>query len=99
VVYSINKYYFYRSISVKQRDDMKKVLDFTHIINDVYLFNVEMQDVLHISRKLIDNGMVTEDAAHVRYHDSPNGSRGDKCAPWYRQMLQLKYCISILNAD
>lgn len=75
---------------------MKKVSS-TNILNDVYLFNVEMQDVLHVSRKLIDNGMVTEDAAHVRYHDSPNGSGGDECAPWYRQMLQLKYRISILN--
>jgi len=60
----------------------------------MYLFNVEVQNVLHISRKLIDNSMVTEDAARMRYYDSPNGARSDKCAPWYWQMLQLKYCIS-----
>jgi len=49
----------------------------------MYLFNVEVQNVLHISRKLIDNSMVTEDAARMRYYDSPNGARSDKCAPWY----------------
>lgn len=73
---------------------MKKILFTNTIIDDMYLFNVEVQNVLHVSRKLIDNGMVTEDAARVRYYDSPNGSRSDKCTPWYRQMLQLKYMVN-----
>lgn len=76
---------------------IRKKFHLVNIINDIYLFNVEMQDVLHVSRKLIDNSMIAEDAARMRYHDSPNRSRSDKCAPRYRQVLQLKYCIGTLN--
>lgn len=47
------------------------------MIDNMYLLNIEVQNIFHVSRELIYDGEVTENAARVRYHNSPDGSRGD----------------------
>lgn len=48
------------------------LLIYTFIISIYYLFNVKVENVLHVRWKLIDDGKVTKDTAAMSYDNGPD---------------------------
>lgn len=47
-----------------------------------YLFNIKLQNVLHVTRQLIDNGEVPKNRASMGNYNCPDGARCENGAPW-----------------
>lgn len=57
-------------------------------LDTIYLFDVEIQNILHISWKLIDDGKISKNATTVSDDYCPDWGRCEDCFPRHTEMLK-----------